>query len=184
MLSDYNDCWGYPKEAIDAEFKNTVPTTRKINDHALTDDISLTASDVNAVPTTRKINDHALTDDISLTASDVNAISSSLFSSGNATINTTNVDGTNAFILWQKLQNMVVVTGYIPTSHHFAANDEIATGLPVIYYEMVLNIHGFDNNGKVADPVMKINSSGKLLAVSTSNAATSIRFTCCYISKN
>ena len=64
-----------------------VPTTRKVNNKALSADISLThsdvgaaaashthtASDVGAVPTTRKVNGKALSSDISLTYTDVNA---------------------------------------------------------------------------------------------------------------
>ncbi|HCO6874730.1 TPA: phage tail protein, partial [Escherichia coli] len=51
---------------------NAVPTTRKVNNKALSADIALTYSDVNAVPTTRKVNDKALSADITLTYSDVN----------------------------------------------------------------------------------------------------------------
>ncbi|EGD6877232.1 hypothetical protein IAH69_003188 [Escherichia coli] len=53
---------------------NAVPTTRKVNNKALSADIALTYSDVNAVPTTRKVNDKALSSDITLTYSDVNAV--------------------------------------------------------------------------------------------------------------
>ena len=53
---------------------NAVPTTRKVNNKALSADIALTYSDVNAVPTTRKVNDKALSADITLTYSDVNAV--------------------------------------------------------------------------------------------------------------
>ncbi|MBF8842593.1 hypothetical protein GD428_02660 [Escherichia coli] len=52
---------------------NAVPTTRKVNNKALSADIALTYSDVNAVPTTRKVNDKALSADITLTYSDVSA---------------------------------------------------------------------------------------------------------------
>lgn len=50
-----------------------VPQTRKINNKALSADITLSASDVSAVPTTRKVNSKALSTDISLTAADVGA---------------------------------------------------------------------------------------------------------------
>ncbi|WP_447513817.1 phage tail-collar fiber domain-containing protein, partial [Escherichia coli] len=53
---------------------NAVPTTRKVNDKPLSADITLTYSDVNAVPTTRKVNNKALSADITLTYSDVNAV--------------------------------------------------------------------------------------------------------------
>ena len=54
-----------------------VPTTRKVNGHALSSDVTVTASDVGAVPTTRTVNGKALSADISLSASDVSAIPSS-----------------------------------------------------------------------------------------------------------
>lgn len=54
-----------------------VPPTRKINGKALSQDITLTASDVDAVPTTRKVNDKALSSNISLTYSDVGAVPTS-----------------------------------------------------------------------------------------------------------
>lgn len=50
-----------------------VPTSRKINNKALTADITLDASDIGAVPTTRKVNNKALSSDITLSASDVGA---------------------------------------------------------------------------------------------------------------
>ena len=56
---------------------NAVPTTRKVNDKPLSADITLTYSDVNAVPTTRKVNNKALSADITLTYSDVNAAAAS-----------------------------------------------------------------------------------------------------------
>lgn len=53
-----------------------VPNTRKVNNKALSADISLTASDVGAVPTTRTVNGKALSSNITLTASNVGALSS------------------------------------------------------------------------------------------------------------
>ena len=54
-----------------------VPTSRTVNGHALSSDVTVTASDVGAVPTTRTVNGKALSADISLSASDVSAIPSS-----------------------------------------------------------------------------------------------------------
>lgn len=54
-----------------------VPTSRTVNNKALSSDISLTAADVGAIPTTRKVNNKALSADISLTASDVGAVPTS-----------------------------------------------------------------------------------------------------------
>lgn len=50
-----------------------VPTARKVNGKALSEDISLSAADVSAVPTERKINGKPLNADISLSAADVGA---------------------------------------------------------------------------------------------------------------
>ena len=63
------------KAHITAADVGAVPTTRKVNNKALSADITLDASDVSAVPTSRKINNKALTSDITLTAADVNAAS-------------------------------------------------------------------------------------------------------------
>ena len=50
-----------------------VPETRKVNNHALDADVTVTAADVGAVPTSRTVNNKALSADITLTASDVGA---------------------------------------------------------------------------------------------------------------
>lgn len=54
--------------------RSGVPTSRKINGHDLTTDVTLTASDVGAVPTSRTVNGKALSSDVSLSASDVGAV--------------------------------------------------------------------------------------------------------------
>nr|ELR5257598.1 hypothetical protein [Providencia rettgeri] len=51
-----------------------VPTTRKVNNKALSADITLNATDVGAVPTTRKVNTKVLSADITLNAADVGAV--------------------------------------------------------------------------------------------------------------
>lgn len=51
-----------------------VPSTRTVNNKALSGDITLSASDVSAVPTTRKVNNKALSADITLSASDIGAL--------------------------------------------------------------------------------------------------------------
>lgn len=53
-----------------------VPTSRTVNNKALSADISLTAADVGAVPTSRKVNSKALSADITLSAADVGALPS------------------------------------------------------------------------------------------------------------
>lgn len=50
-----------------------VPDTRKVNNHTLDADVTVTAADVGAVPTSRTVNSKALSADITLTASDVGA---------------------------------------------------------------------------------------------------------------
>ena len=57
-----------------AEMVGAVPTTRKINNKALSADVTLAAGDGGAVPTSRKVNGKALSADVSLTASDVGAL--------------------------------------------------------------------------------------------------------------
>lgn len=56
---------------------SAVPTTRTINNKALSSNISLTASDVGAVSTSRTVNGKPLSSNITLTASDVGALSTS-----------------------------------------------------------------------------------------------------------
>lgn len=51
-----------------------VPTTRTVNGHALSANVTVTAADVSAVPTTRTVNGKALSANIALTASDVGAL--------------------------------------------------------------------------------------------------------------
>ena len=62
---------------LDATDVSAVPTTRKVNNKALSADITLDASDVSAVPTTRKVNNKALSADVTLSASDVSAVPTS-----------------------------------------------------------------------------------------------------------
>ncbi|HGN0867786.1 TPA: phage tail protein [Providencia alcalifaciens] len=59
---------------LNASDVSAVPTTRKVNNKTLNADITLNASDVSAVPTTRKVNDKSLNADITLNASDVSAV--------------------------------------------------------------------------------------------------------------
>ena len=80
--------WSTVKSALGQLF---VPLTRKINNKALSSDVTLTAADVGArasswtptadqvgaVPTSRKINNKALSSDVTLTASDVGAVPTS-----------------------------------------------------------------------------------------------------------
>lgn len=60
---------------LDAAIGNFVQSSLKVNGHALTGNINLTASDVGAVPTTRTVNGKALSSNITLAAAD--------FASGN-----------------------------------------------------------------------------------------------------
>lgn len=61
-----------------------VPTSRTVNNKALSANISLTASDVGAVPTSRTVNGKALSSNITLTASDVSAVPTSRTVNGKA----------------------------------------------------------------------------------------------------
>jgi len=69
---------------LSASDVDAVPTTRTVNSKALSTDITLTASDVSAVPTTRKVNNKALSDDVTLSASDVSAVPTTRRVNGNA----------------------------------------------------------------------------------------------------
>ena len=52
---------------------SAVPTTRTVNNKALSSNITLSAADVSAVPTTRTVNGKALSANITLTATDIGA---------------------------------------------------------------------------------------------------------------
>lgn len=100
---------------------DAVPATRKVNNKALSSDISLTASDVgasasghshafsnltskpttlsgygitDAVPSTRKVNNKSLSSDISLTASDVGAATSAQGTKADSALQGVKVNGT------------------------------------------------------------------------------------------
>ena len=66
--------------SISASDVGAVPTTRKVNGNALTSDVTITLASLSGVPTTRTINNKALSDNITLGASDVSAIASSYLS--------------------------------------------------------------------------------------------------------
>ncbi|MBR2286338.1 MAG: hypothetical protein IJ866_02690 [Alphaproteobacteria bacterium] len=68
--------------AVSGAAGDYVPTSRKVNNKALSADISLTASDVGAVPTSRKVNGKALSSDVTLAASDVGAVASTQTTKG------------------------------------------------------------------------------------------------------
>lgn len=61
--------WSNIKELLGGLF---VPITRKINNKALSSDVTLSAADVNAVPTTRTVNGKALSSNVTLTGADIN----------------------------------------------------------------------------------------------------------------
>lgn len=65
------------KPTYTASDVGAVPTTRTVNNKALSANISLTASDVNAVPTTRTVNGKALSENVVLSAADVGALPNS-----------------------------------------------------------------------------------------------------------
>lgn len=59
---------------VPANRNNAVPTTRKVNNKALSSDITLSASDVSAVPTTRTVNSKALSSNITIGRDDITGI--------------------------------------------------------------------------------------------------------------
>lgn len=101
--------------------QSAVPTTRKVNGNALSEDITLNADDVNAVPNTRMVNGKVLSADIELNAADVGAASEAHShapnigtytgngSSATRTINTG--DAGNMLLLWRdNSEGMVLVS--------------------------------------------------------------------------
>lgn len=59
---------------VPANRNNAVPTTRTVNNKALSSDITLSASDVSAVPTTRTVNSKALSSNITIGRDDITGI--------------------------------------------------------------------------------------------------------------
>jgi hypothetical protein len=55
----------------DQDLSGLVPTSRTVNGHALTGNVTVTAGDVGAVPTSRTVAGHALTADVTISKSDV-----------------------------------------------------------------------------------------------------------------
>lgn len=79
------------------DLANYVPTSRTVNGHALSSNITLTYTDVGAVPDTRTVNGYALSQNISLGAADVNAVPTTRTVNGKAlssdiTLNAGDVD--------------------------------------------------------------------------------------------
>lgn len=70
---------------LSASDVGAVPTSRKVNNKALSSDITLSASDVGAVPTTRKVNGKALSSDITISAADVGLVTGSYVYNSTAT---------------------------------------------------------------------------------------------------
>ena len=84
--------WDKLSENID--LSGYVPTSRKVNNKALSGDITLSASDVSAVPTSRTVNGKALSANITLSASDVSALpSSTVIPTITDTYSSTSTDG-------------------------------------------------------------------------------------------
>lgn len=82
--------------AVAAQLSDYVPKTRKVNNKALSSDITLNASDVSAVPDTRTVNNKALSQNIALAATDVGAVPDTRTVNGqvlstDATINASNI---------------------------------------------------------------------------------------------
>jgi len=67
----YSDLTGKPTIPSTAADVGAVPTSRTVNGHALSADVTVTAADVNAVPTTRTVAGHALSADVTLAKADV-----------------------------------------------------------------------------------------------------------------
>lgn len=93
-----------PTQASDI---NAVPTTRKVNGHALSSDVTVTASDVGAVPTTRKVNNKTLSSDINLNASDVGALATSVKDSNAPSSSSTDDTIPTSAAVWSSINNAI-----------------------------------------------------------------------------
>ena len=78
--------------SISASDVGAVPTTRKVNGNALSSDVTITLASLGGVPDTRTVNNKALSSDISLGASDVSAIPSSYLSTSKPTSSSTDTE--------------------------------------------------------------------------------------------
>lgn len=148
LMEQVNNAQTAAKECGEA-LGDTVPASREINGHPLTDDVTLDAADVNAVPTTRTVNGKALSSNVTLTGADINVSGSDSTPISTALSNKADVGAPQSYTLplstgwsapsgarYQRTQdNMVVVTtGGIQLDSDASVSDgaQIAT-LPTGY---------------------------------------------------
>lgn len=131
--------------AIQTQLNGKVPTSRKVNNKALSSDIALTASDVGAVPTSRTVNGKALSSNITLGAGDVNALP---ISGGTLTGNLTGkyITGTwlQATDLGNRASNTIQDTGYFATIDNSGwvyqvPSDTVASSIGVTHQNLFIN---------------------------------------------
>ena len=148
------------QEARDAAYyaqqyaANAVPTTRKVNGLALSEDINLTPDNINAVPNTRMVNGKALSADIELNAGDVGAapeshshapIIGTYTGNGSAAARTITTGGAgNLLTIWSdESEQVVFVTprgGLVVGSMDLEGNAVVQMNRGVSYADGVLTI--------------------------------------------
>ena len=134
----------YTQTQVNGLLGGYVPQTRKVNNKALSSDISLSAGDVGAVPTSRKVNGKPLSSDVTLTASDVGAAPTEYTFIGNGSVTsftvTHNKGRLPTFTLYKMTgsQGELYITDAVATTttivFTFASAPATADTFKVVYY--------------------------------------------------
>ncbi len=114
-----------------ADMVGAVPTTRTVNNKALSSNITITASDVSAVPTSRTINGKSLSSNITITASDLG------ISEGISISDVTNLlNRTTAVNVANTSYSTVMARGiYCGTTDLTAGSSSLTSGVIYLVYE-------------------------------------------------
>ena len=136
--------------AIQADIDTRVPVTRKVNGHALSQDIDLTPADLGAVPDTLEINGHALDEDINLTPADLGAVPDTRTINGlqlnqNRTIEASNVPFTpTSDIESTNVQGAITeAVGLMSEAHEDLLYTNAGTSSPVGDYALAEDVSGY-----------------------------------------
>ncbi len=115
-----------------------VPTTRTVNNKALSSNITLAASDVGAVPTSRTVNGKALSSNITLAASNIALTNGTTLQSAVTTLQssvadsgwkTASVDGGSGNCCYRKVGGIVVVKlEYVKATNSWVTKFTLPTG--------------------------------------------------------
>lgn len=158
--------------AIQTQLNDKVPTSRTVNNKALSSNITLAASDVGAVPTNRTVNGKALSSNINLSASDVGALPTS---GGTLTGNLTGKYITGTWLQTTEVSNQAGDIATIDGNGwiYKRTPDETASDIGVTHQNLFVNGNfqiwqrypsgtytGVPNNKYVADRWIMLSSDG------------------------